>query len=305
MTRAPAYPRDGLTWRDDAFWASTAADGLRIEATARAESPVLERFFAGYDGAFVLPDEREELDGFRECLALNQAWRRSFGRTHCELVVTFAADGGELLGGANFLATALEGPVDDPAVAIALNYIFAMPAARGRGLLRRMLAEVRVLAARSVDQDAALPSAIFIEQNDPLRLTLEECRRDSEHSGIDQIDRLAMWARVGARIVDFPYVQPALSAAKEAEDGLVYAVVDYPAESMPAWLLAAHLQSFFAISVLKGRDPSTDPVARAQLECLSDLKGAVPLLDMAPALRTLRAGVPSAGFTDLRALARM
>ncbi len=39
-------------------------DGVRALATEDPGSPVLTRFFAGYDRAFVLPDEREELEGF-------------------------------------------------------------------------------------------------------------------------------------------------------------------------------------------------------------------------------------------------
>ena len=134
--------RNGDDWQDDSFWTATGADGLRVCATTHPDSGVLTRFFLGYDRAFILPDEREEMAGFRRCLALNGAWRHAFGRTHCELVATFEDSAGELLGGANFLATALNGSADNPSVAVALNYIFTETAARGKGLLRRMLAVV-------------------------------------------------------------------------------------------------------------------------------------------------------------------
>jgi hypothetical protein len=281
---------------------------LVVEATTRADSPVLERFFDGYNRAFILPDEREELTGFRDCLALNRGWRHAFGRTQCELVMTFSDANGNLLGGANFLATALvPGPASPPA-AIALNYVFVEAAARGRGLLRKAIALVRMLALESVGlplgPDLPLP-ALFIEQNDPLKLSKEDWRRDTEYSGMDQIDRLAIWAKVGARIVDFPYVQPALSAEQSPDEGLVYAAVDYSGDSVPAAILHQHLESFFGISVLKGRLPTSDPVAAQQLAALSGRTEAIALLRVEPALARLRREFAAAQrHSSLRSLAR-
>jgi hypothetical protein len=295
-------------WQNDAFWTRRLDDGLVVEATTRADSPVLERFFAGYDRAFVLPDEREELLGFRDCLALNSSWRGAFGRTQCELVTTFSDANGSLLAGANFLATALApGPASPPA-AVALNYVFVEAAARGRGLLRKVIAVVRTLALESVALPAlpdSPPPAMFIEQNDPLRLSKEDYRRDTEHSGMDQIDRLAIWAKVGARIVDFPYVQPALSAEQSPDHGLVYAAVDYFGDAVPAAVLRQHLESFFGISVLKGRAPSSDVTAAAQLADLSARTEPVALLRIEPALARLRNGfIAKRHNSSLRSLAR-
>jgi hypothetical protein len=54
----------------------------------RSDSPLFDHLMSGYDRAFVLPDERKELDGFRACLAINSQSRKRFGRTHCDLVMT-------------------------------------------------------------------------------------------------------------------------------------------------------------------------------------------------------------------------
>jgi hypothetical protein len=269
---------------------------------------VLERFFTGYDRAFVLPHEREELAGFRDCLALNERYRHAFGRTHCELVVTFSDPSGVLLGGANFLATALDCGIGTPRAAIALNYVFVETAARGRGLLRRIIALVRSLALKGIDLPIGTGQpgpAIFIEQNDPLKMSAEDYRRDTEHSGMDQIDRLAIWSRVGARIVDFPYIQPALSPDQAPDDGLVYAAVDYPGAAVPARVLHDHLESFFGISVLKGKSLATDPVATAQLELLSERDAPIALLCLSSAINGLRDDPTRArGCASLRAFAR-
>lgn len=279
-------------------------NGVYVTASDDAASPVLARFFSGYDRAFVLPDEREELGGFEACLALNRSHRHAYGRTHSELVAIFEDEGGTLLGGANFLATAIDRGAHLPPAAVALNYVYVEEAARGRGLLRIILGAVRDLAlvALGLDRDGP-PPAIFIEQNDPLRLTPEEYAADTAHSGTDQIDRLAIWARVGTRIVDFPYVQPALSEGQQADDGLIYAAVGYPGESVDPGLLHDHLQSFFGISVLKGAADAPGGVATAQLAALAACRAPVRLLPMEPALAWLRGGRPTEDFDSFRALA--
>jgi GNAT superfamily N-acetyltransferase len=262
-----------MTFTDDARWRLDLDDGLIVTATERPDSPVLDQFFAGYDRAFVLPDEREELDGFRTCLAINPESRHRFGRHHRELVLVAADTNGVMLGGANFLATRIDAPpAGHPAVAVALNYVFVEAAARGRGLSRRLLDAVARLANRSVDlpDDAGWP-AMFIEQNDPLRMTDQDYAADTSHAGIDQIDRLALWARLGAKLVDFPYVQPALSLEQDPDDRLAYAVIRFPLDQIEPGFFRAHLESFFGISVLKGGDPLEDVSARAQLDMLTDM----------------------------------
>ena len=170
--------------------------GVRVTATGDPKSPVLERFFEGYDRAFILPDEREELEGFRKCLALNRSHRQAFGRVHSELVAILEDEAGTLLGGANFLGTSIARPGAPPA-AVALNYVYVEEAARGRGLLRHALAAVRELAVTALDIDRRKGDPVlFIEQNDPLRMTAEAYAADTRHSGLDQIGRASCRERV-------------------------------------------------------------------------------------------------------------
>ncbi len=258
----------------------------------------------GYDQAFVLPDEREDLAGFQACLSLNQSHRRAFGRTHSELVAVIEDDAGVRLGGMNFLATAITRG-ETPLAAVALNYLYVDKAVRGRGLLRTALRAVRRLAQAALDLDPdGPPPVLFIEQNDPLRLTADEYAADTRHSGLDQVDRLEIWARLGARVVDFPYVQPALSADQAPDDSLIYTVIDWPHAAMDAGLLHDHLQSFFAISVLKGEPDVQGGAATSQIAALAERTTPVPLLNMDAAVDWLRAGRSTAGFESFRELAR-
>ncbi len=278
-------------------------EGMTVSATDSPDSPLLGLFFTGYDRAFILPDEREEMAGFKACLALNTSHRHAFGRTHSELVCVFRNGDGVLLGGANFLATAIDR--ERALASIALNYVYVEQAARGKGLLRRILATICKLALTALElgQDAPGP-AIFIEQNDPLRLSEEDYRNDTAHSGTDQVDRLTIWSRLGTRVVDFGYIQPALSAEQEPDDGLILGAVGFAGEAIDPALLHDHLESFFGISVLKGKPSLDEGVCGEQLRALAAMDRPVPLLPMEAALALLRDEPTAHGHDSFRQLAR-
>ena len=265
---------------------------VSIGATVAPDSPVLDSFYAGYDRAFVLPDEKEDIAGFRACLLLNATHRSRCHRAHLEFVaVARDAASGEMLGGVNFLATGMDNIAGHPRVSVALNYLFVETRARGKGLSRALLVAVARLANRAVGTggEDAWP-AIFIEQNDPLLMSPEDYALDSRRSGTDQVDRLRIWNRLGARLVDFPYLQPALSASHQPDRTLAYAAVQFPGDAIAAAFLHDHLESFFEISVLKGRDPRSDPLAAQQLDALAIAAARhskIGLIDMGMALTRL------------------
>jgi GNAT superfamily N-acetyltransferase len=266
---------------------------LTIHSTDRADSEVFDRFFAGYDRAFVLPDEKEDREGLEECLALNH------GPAHASLEARFGpfrelcliADdaNGRFVGGANFIAMPSPGAL--PAVVTAnLNYVYVDAEARRRGFLRLLLEAAMASAGGLFGKGHGRP-LVFIEQNDPFRMSAESYERDTRAAGIDQLDRLRIWARLGARVVDFPYVQPALSDGQEADDGLIYSVLGAQSPRLDAAVLHGHLQRFFGISVLKGRSLDADPAAAAQLERLERMMAEsepIRLLDPAPLLERVR-----------------
>src|SRR5262249_10791453 len=153
--------------------------------------------------------------------------------------VVVARDSSEaVLGGLNFIAFPLEDPDEGGRLlSLNLNYIFVVPGQRRQGVFRSMIGDLRPLALALVrhtnGQDIPAewnarpcPPAVytFIEQNDPYRMSGEDYARDTQATGLDQLARIAMWARQGAKIVDFPYVQPALTTDQQADPNLVYAV---------------------------------------------------------------------------------
>lgn len=271
-------PHPTTTWyskRRHSFRMRTRS-GLLAEGSTASDSPLLAEFFASYDRAFVLPDEKEEREGFERCLELNE------GRAYDELssrvgeyaepiVIVRDPDSGRLLAGANFLVAPLREPW--PMLTMNLNYIFVDQAGRRGGVFSRLLADLDQIAGELFERRTpdTLPMLIFIEQNDPARMDPHAYALDTAHSGLDQVERLRIWARRGAKLIDFPYVQPPLSSEQRPDPNLLYAVLGVESESLDPRILRQHLALFFGVSVLKGRDPRTEPAAWEQLTQLDRL----------------------------------
>lgn len=253
--------------------------GLAITAALDPQAPILTEFYAGYEKAFVLPNEREELEGFENCLALNlpplaDSLTRRYGPFREVVLVARERAGGPMIGGANFIAFPPPAALPDrsaPAATINLNYVFVVEAARGKGHLRRLADSVTPTARHMLGLAEGVPVLTFIEQNDPLRMSVADYVEDTRLTGLDQVDRIGIWAKLGARVVDFPYVQPPLSAEHAPEESLVYSVLGAAAAQLSPCLLEHHLRRFFAISVFKDGDPEKDKSAGGQLAALAEL----------------------------------
>lgn len=285
-------------------WMPVPRSGLDVALTDTAESEVFRIFFAGYDRAFVLPSEKEDEAGLVACLALNHdaAGRRlaaEHGRFREICLIARDGESRAFVGGANFFAVQVAGDAQDagPLVSANLNYVFVESGARGRGYFGRLVAAVRRAICHAMDS-AASP-LVFIELNDPLRMSAEDYARDTAFTGLDQLDRMRIWAKRGARVVDHPYVQPPLAAGAAPDDTLVYGVL-CDRDDLPACTLRDHLRKFFAISVLKGAPLDRVPVAQEQVAALDALCAAgrrIALLDPAPLLSRI------AGRADIDRLA--
>ncbi len=264
------------------------AAGLILSTAITHESDVFARFFAGYDKAFVLPNEKEDEEGFARCFMLNVggAYARlsALYGPYSEVCLIAEEDGAEI-GGANFIAM----PINADTISANLNYIYINESARGGGRFSKLVDGVReTLAALYPGRTRTL---IFIEQNDPFAMSAADYLRDTEFTGLDQLDRLRIWAKRGARVVDFPYAQPPLSPEQGADDTLVYSVLGAEGDALGACVLEAHLRRFFGVSVLKGAALEANAAAFAQIEAM---RGAcaggrtIGLCDPQPLLARLR-----------------
>ncbi len=272
---------------------------LVLETTDTADSPVFADFFAGYEKAFVLPEEMEDEDGFRACLDLNHGAARQelearYGLFR-EICLTARDPGdGSLVGGANLIAMP-NGELDGvPVVTANLNYVFVDGAQRGKGRFKALVQAISDhVAGMFPDVLPGAPGArplIFIEQNDPIAMDDEAYQRDTHFTGMDQFDRLRVWTRAGALMVDMDYVQPPLSPEHPPVDTLILSVLGAgEARALPARLVRDHLARFFGISVLKGEPLEANATAARQLADLDALDWAdrpVRLIDLVPVLAT-------------------
>lgn len=278
---------------DGGRFSLVSASGLRIEASTSASDGVLDEFYSDYDKAFVLENEKEGYDGFAECLRLNEGesyerLARRYGGFREYVLVAREPQTGVRIGGANFIAFPLKDASSPGRTVLSmnLNYVFVNPAFRRRGYFKRLVNDVPDLALRLITStnpndvprpwieaatasDPAAPQIlVFIEQNDPYRMSREDYETDTKFTGLDQIARIGIWTRLGAKIVDFAYVQPPLTSDQEADSNLVYGVLGVRENTLDACLLRGHLERFFGISVLKGADPMREPSAAEQLLAL-------------------------------------
>lgn len=279
------------------------SDGLIVVATSDPRDPLLAQFFEFYDRAFILPAEKEEWSGFIACLSLNH------GDSYASLAsiwgpfrewVLLVRNGvaGDVVGGANLICFPLPADGETVVLSMNLNYLFVDAQHRGRGYFRKIISACQELVRRSfqpLPNNGPSPLLTFVEQNDPLKLPSEDYVRDSAYAGIDQVDRIRIWQHAGAKIINLPYVQPALSDDQLADTGLMLSVIGAAGNVLDACLLKLHLERFFGISVLKGRDPRCDPTSRAQLTiseeaCLTSTPFA--LLDPWRWLESLGSGPP-------------
>lgn len=290
------------------------ASGLVLHASDDPADSLLGDFYAGYDAAFVLEAEKEPLAGFVECMQLNRsaAGRRLAGRYGAfREIVVVARQGHDadapLAGGANFscFQFALAG---QPVRTVALNYVYVLPRFRRRGYSREILLGCNELAARALDAIAgpapgAATPLLFIEQHDPLRLHAGDAARDNHHAGIDQVDRLRVWSRCGAWIVDLDYVQPPLARGAEPAHDLLLSVCAGGAPELDACVLAAHLERFFAVACMKGRPLAEEPVAASQVDRLAADCRAQRRIRLLDALPWIERGAPrpAAAANSLRA----
>ena len=168
---------------------------LRITRTADVE--LLERFYHDhYVAEFPDPDERESLANMKEYLRLKeQDW---YGKNDYHIIVAVDAEG-EPVGGS------ISDFLDEPNAGV-IEFLFINPERRLKGLGRRLLEETERMLHHSAQRRRGRSLDWVIgEIDDPFRCA-------SHLSAFDPFSRAQVWHRWGYRRIDFPYVQPALSA---------------------------------------------------------------------------------------------
>jgi ribosomal protein S18 acetylase RimI-like enzyme len=184
-----------------------AGPEVRDLGAGAADLEVLLAFYENlYAAAFPDPDERESLANMKRYLRLKATGWYGTNNYHVRVLM----DGGRIAAGS--VSDYLAGPNTG-----VIEFLVVAPDARRRGLGRRMLDDLE--AALGADARAAGSKdlrAVVAEMNDPFRGAL---RSDS----MDPFARLRIWSDWGFQKLDFPYVQPALSAEQRPVTSMLLA----------------------------------------------------------------------------------
>ncbi|OLD39883.1 MAG: hypothetical protein AUI57_01555 [Candidatus Rokubacteria bacterium 13_1_40CM_2_68_8] len=173
-----------------------ASSDIRDLGTSPADRDLLRAFYTDlFIPAFADADERESLVNIQRYLELKAAGWYGANNYHIRVLL----DGGRLVGGT--IADYLAGPNTG-----VIEFLVVAPGQRERGLGRRLLDDVETALAEDA-RAAGAPGlrAVVAEMNDPFHGSFAP-------DSMDPFTRLLVWSRWGYSKLDFPYVQPALSA---------------------------------------------------------------------------------------------
>lgn len=189
-----------------------------VRATRPGDLHLLRRFYDElYVREFPDADEREELATIEHHLALKAAGR--YGANNYQVLIF--TDGEQVVAGS--ISDYLAGP--DAGV---IEFLVVAPGRRSRGTGRRVLTETERRLRADAESAGGRLQCVYAEVDDPAR---------AGPGTFDPRARLRVWHRWGYRAVEFPYVQPALSAGQSPVDGLLLVVkADSPelAHDLPA-----------------------------------------------------------------------
>ncbi len=234
-----------------------------FEEVESSGSLLFEEFFAIYEAAFPIEDEREGVEAFDAILGLNRDRRvqDAFGPYREVVAAVRSWDGGPVIGGHVF--GIVSGPLHRRlgyAASIQGIYSFLHPDHRGSVPIAAFSAYCRSMATRIFGHGMTSPrvAPILMEVNNPLRMRPDEIVMDREVSGLDPSRRYGFWHRSGYSPLDVCYVQPRLRDDAEPIRYLDLFCSRDSGPSLSADLLIAHLRAFLSVSVLKGDDADHD-----------------------------------------------
>jgi GNAT superfamily N-acetyltransferase len=197
---------------------------------APEDAALLRRFYDSvYVPDFPNPDERESLPNMLQYLQRKaDGW---YGANNYHILL--GCLGGEPVAGSitDYLA--------EPNAGVG-EFIAVAPTCRQSGVGRELVARTEALLAADAQRAHGRDlDCIVAEMNDPFKL-------DPSEDSLDPFLRAAIWDRFGFRKLDFPYLQPALSAEQSPVSGLFLIAKTFRPD------YAAGLPSEIVKSVLRG-----------------------------------------------------
>lgn len=164
------------------------------ESLKQCENTVRE-FEKNYNTAFPDDDEREDFNIIRE--RINEKTFRDDPKTFLVLENS----------------SGLIAEYYPSCGSILLTYIVVSENSRGKGIARKLMQQgvLHEIAKIIFRETGEAIRAVFFESNNPLK---------TSHDSFDPTTRLSIFKRMGAKLIDIPYVQPSLGAGKDRVDNL-------------------------------------------------------------------------------------
>jgi hypothetical protein len=226
---------------------------------------LLRRFYAEcMIPAFPDEDERESLENIEKYLRLKQEGK--YGANNYHVIV--ACDGDKPIAGSIF------DYLVEPNAGV-IEFLLVSPGQRQGGLASRLLGQTESALAADAQRAGRELDWIAAELDDPFRVSLAE-------SGFDPFTRGSIWHRWGYRMLDFRYVQPALSPEKSPATTLLLAAKTLSPEfaaSIPTARVLSFLREYM-VWAMRIEKPATDPVYREMAERLNSAGPSVALVDL-------------------------
>lgn len=122
-----------------------------------------------------------------------------------------------------------------------LTYLVILPRYKGKSLARLLLEKAFLILERDASCAGKELKGVFAEANDPVAFSPNE-------DAMSPVQRLRILSRLGARIIDIPYVQPALIRGHRRVRHLLLLWFDYPGSkerSIPRPVLMGFLHELY------------------------------------------------------------
>jgi len=250
--------------------------GARIEPLSFSDHETFKSFYALYAAMFPLVDEREPPEEFFRILSFNENLeiQESYGPYREIVAAVRAWDAGPIVGGHVFGVTSSPAHLQ-AGIPASVQGIYTFLHERYRGLvpMRDFIAFAQETACSTFGQANPKKTVIFLEVNNPLRMTEAEIAADVESSGLHPARRYMFWFRCGFRPLDMHYVQPRLRDDAQPVRYLDLFCSRNDAMTIPAAVVLSHLHAFCSVSVLKNKNASCDSDFAAMEAWLKDRDG--------------------------------
>jgi hypothetical protein len=236
-----------------------------ISSSSGSDMQLLRQFYAEcMVPAFPDEDERESLENIEEYLRLKRDGK--YGANNYHVIVACDDD--------NPIAGSIFDYLVEPNAGV-IEFLLVSPGQREGGLASLLLRQTESALAADAQRVGREVGWIAAELDDPFRVSLAE-------SDFNPFTRVSIWHRWGYRMLDFRYIQPALSPEKSPATTLLLAAKTLSPEfaaSIPTARVLSFLREYM-VWAMRIETPATDPVYREMAERLNRTGQSVALVDL-------------------------